>query len=73
MNDQDYIKLKFLGDKIKNLRNERNISQEKLAEITGLDRTYISGLERGLRNPSYLVLQRIAKELNIKEACFFEN
>ncbi len=73
MNDQDYIKLKFLGDKIKNLRNERNISQEKLAEITGLDRTYISGLERGLRNPSYLVLQRIAKELNIKEACFFED
>lgn len=73
MNDQDYIKLKFLGDKIKNLRNERNISQEKLAEITGLDRTYISGLERGLRNPSYLVLQRIAKELNIKEVCFFED
>lgn len=73
MNDQDYIKLKFLGDKIKNLRNARNISQEKLAEITGLDRTYISGLERGLRNPSYLVLQRIAKELNIKEACFFED
>lgn len=73
MNDQDYVKLKFLGDKIKNLRNTKNISQEKLAEITGLDRTYISGLERGLRNPSYLVLQRIAKELNIKESCFFED
>ena len=65
--------LKKLGERIKQLRKEAGISQEKLAELAGLDRTYISGLERGLRNPSYLVLQRIAKELNIKEACFFED
>ena len=41
-----------LGKKIRTLRLEKLLSQEKLGEITGLDRTYISGIERGVRNPS---------------------
>lgn len=51
------------------LRSERikvNLSQEKLAELADLDRTYISLLERGLRQPSLTTLFAIAKALNLK-------
>ena len=41
------------------------LSQERFAELTNLDRTYISGLERGKRNPSYLILKRLCKILEI--------
>jgi len=55
--------LKNLGKKLRELRQSKNISQEKFAEITEIDRTYISGLERGKRNPSYLILKRICDAL----------
>jgi transcriptional regulator with XRE-family HTH domain len=41
-------------------------SQEELAERAGLDRTYVSGLERGVRNPSLLSQQRIADALGVQ-------
>lgn len=58
-----------LGEKIKTARNKLEISQEKLAEKCNFDRTYISLLERGKRNPSYLNLVRLCDglEINIKE------
>ena len=43
---------------------ERNLSQEQLAELVAVDRTYISDLERGLRNPSLKTLARIADALD---------
>ena len=49
-----------------NLRREREskqLTQEKLAEKADLDPTYISGIERGVRNPSLLSIVRIAKAL----------
>ena len=55
-----------LGKKIKQLRLDVNISQERLGEITGLDRTYISGIERGVRNPSLKNIEKLAKALNVK-------
>lgn len=55
-----------LGKKIRSLRLEKNWSQEKLGEITGLDRTYISGIERGVRNPSIKNIDKLAKALNTK-------
>lgn len=55
-----------LGKKIRSLRVERKWSQEKLGELTGLDRTYISGIERGVRNPSIKNIDKLAKALDIK-------
>jgi ribosome-binding protein aMBF1 (putative translation factor) len=42
------------------------ISQEEFADRTGLDRTYVSGIERGVRNPTLLVLWRLAETLQVK-------
>lgn len=52
--------------KIKNIRIERNLSQEDLALLCGIDRTYIGRLERLERNPSLEILQKIADGLKIK-------
>lgn len=57
--------LKQLGTNIKKIRNEVGVSQEQLASICGFDRTYISLLERGKRNPSYLNLAKLSKGLNV--------
>jgi transcriptional regulator with XRE-family HTH domain len=64
MENRDEI-LNSFGKKLQKLRTDRNLSQEKLAEIAGFDRTYISLLERGVRNPSLVNLVRLAKALNI--------
>lgn len=66
MNDFDNNLLNSLGSKLRTYRLQKNFSQEKFAELTGLDRTYISGLERGKRNPSYLILKRLCDVLEIE-------
>jgi transcriptional regulator with XRE-family HTH domain len=50
---------------IKMLRKSKGISQEGLAKLTGLHRTYISMLERGIRSPSLVTIEKIAAALNI--------
>jgi transcriptional regulator with XRE-family HTH domain len=52
-----------LGSAIKQRREALGLSQEKLAEQCGFDRTYISMLERGRRNPSLLNLLKLVKGL----------
>lgn len=54
------------GLAIRDLRAERGISQEALAHAADLDRTYVSGIERGLRNPSLTNLLKIAAALDVK-------
>ena len=62
---QDFQNLKlFLGKNIRTLRKQLHISQEELAHRVNIDRTYMSGIERGLRNPSLSVLCDLARELN---------
>ena len=55
---------KRLAVNMKRLRKKRGWSQEALADAAGLDRTYISGIERVVRNPTLTVLDRISKALN---------
>jgi transcriptional regulator with XRE-family HTH domain len=57
--------LKRLGERIRQLRTAKNWTQEDLAGECGLDRSYISGLEVGRRNPTYLNLLKLAKTLGI--------
>ncbi len=64
--------LNKFGQTIKRLRKERGFSQEKLAELTGLHRTYIGGIERGERNVALLNILCIAEALNISPAMLFE-
>ncbi len=52
-----------LAVNMKRLRKDRGWSQEALADAAGLDRTYISGIERIVRNPTLSVVERIAKSL----------
>jgi transcriptional regulator with XRE-family HTH domain len=48
--------LKKFGNNARDLRKSKSLSQENLAEKAGLDPTYISGIERGVRNPSLLAI-----------------
>jgi transcriptional regulator with XRE-family HTH domain len=54
------------GQALREIRSERGISQERLAHLCGLDRTYLSGIERGERNPSLANILKIADALGVK-------
>ena len=56
---------KQLGMRIRFLRKQRNLSIEDLSLEAGVNRNYLSDLERGMRNPSLKVLSRIAMALKI--------
>jgi transcriptional regulator with XRE-family HTH domain len=60
--------LAAFGRNVRRRREEVNYSQEKLAEKADLDQTYISGIERGIRNPGIKNVARIAKALGITTA-----
>jgi transcriptional regulator with XRE-family HTH domain len=53
-----------LGVAIQQLREEADMSQEALADASGVHLTHIGGLERGVRNPSYTTLLRVAGALD---------
>lgn len=54
-----------VGLNVKRYRKERGFSQEGLALECGVHRTYVSGVERGIRNPTVVVLEKIAKGLGV--------
>lgn len=66
MNEENTLLL--FGKHIKSIRLQQNISQERLASLSELDRTYISGIERGKRNISLLNIVRLAYSLQITPA-----
>jgi transcriptional regulator with XRE-family HTH domain len=57
--------LRTIGLTIRALRRERGLSQETLAELAQIDRSYMSSVERGLRNVSVLNVARIASALDV--------
>ena len=52
-----------LAANMKRLRKAKGWSQEVLADAAGVDRTYVSGIERLIRNPTITVLERLAQAL----------
>lgn len=61
-----------LGMRISYLRKQVNWSQEELAFRSNIHKNYLSDLENGRRNPSLLVLTKIAKAFNISIALLFK-
>ena len=65
MNDNQEILVSF-GQAVQELRIERGLSQEGLAAVVGMHRTYISDVERGARNTSLMNAEKIAAGLNVR-------
>lgn len=58
------VRVRF-GRAIRQRRHKLGVSQEEFADLCGLDRTYIGGIERGERNVSLVNVERIAKTLKV--------
>jgi transcriptional regulator with XRE-family HTH domain len=65
------IKEKF-GKQVKKLRLEKGLSQEALALLADLDRTYLPSIEKGERNVSITVIEKIANALKVKISILFD-
>lgn len=64
---------RVFGERVRALRQERGLSQERLAEMAGVHRTYLSSLERGERNVSLDNIHAIAEALGVSPAELFES
>jgi len=64
---------KLIGDNVREIRQKHGWSQEDLAHESGLHRTYISGIERGVRNPTATVIERLAVTLSVRPSALFGN
>ena len=56
----------IFGSRVRSLRVKKGISQEQLGDLSELDRTYISGIERGIRNVSLINIVKIAEALGTR-------
>ena len=63
---------KQFGERVRKLREARSWSQEELADQAGLHRTYISSVERGVRNPTITVIYKISEALGVSLAVMME-
>lgn len=65
------ISIKF-GEKVRELRNKKGLSQEKLAEFADVHRTYIGMIERAEKNITLVNIEKIAKALDVSISSMFE-
>lgn len=63
---------KQFGKKVRTIRLERGLSQGDVGKILKVHRTYISGIERGVRNPSLKVIEKISKTLGVTTKELFD-
>ena len=64
-------KLVAFGQKIRDLRKSKGLSQEELSELAGLDRSYMGHIERGEKNVSLLKIYQISEALNVHISLLF--
>jgi transcriptional regulator with XRE-family HTH domain len=69
--DQQRARRVVFGDRVRQLRAERGLSQEAFAHLAELDRTYVSGIERGMRNVSLDNIYRLAVALGVSPRDLF--
>lgn len=62
----------LFGQRLRELRQASGLSQESLANLAGLDRTYISGCERGRRNASIEALHKLSQALGVPASALLE-
>jgi len=62
-----------IGNRLRELRTAKGLSQEKFSFECGLDRTYIASIEQGRRNVSIANIEKIAKAFNISVSEFFNS
>jgi len=55
----------ILARNVRRMRNETGMSQDEFADAVGIDRTYVSGIERGVRNPTIKILDKLSAALNV--------
>lgn len=65
--------LRRLGRRIRALREAIGLSQEALADEAGIHRTYMSALERGVNNPTYSTMVKLARALRVHPSKLFED
>jgi transcriptional regulator with XRE-family HTH domain len=65
--------LAAFGLSVRRQREAKKLTQEALAEKAGLHPTYVSGIERGVRNPSLLIIARLAKGLSVSTGKLMED
>lgn len=69
MND---IRLIAFGHKVRAIRKAKGLSQESLADLSGIDRSYMGHIERGQKNVTLLKIYQIADALNVSVSKFFD-
>lgn len=63
--------LKLFGDRLRELREKRDLSQIRLSELAGLNRNYVGDVERGRRNPCLDNIVKLAEALDVTPADLF--
>lgn len=72
LSSDDVALTEAFGSAVRAVRSRRGVSQEALADLCGLDRTYVSGVERGVRNPTVRSLWKIATALEVAPSQLFQ-
>lgn len=69
--DQQAKALSVFGERLKELREKRKLSQERLSALGGMNRNYVSDVERGRRNPCLWNIVKLADALDVSPSELF--